>query len=113
MEGKLLSRQKATAPHNLKVGDVLYASWGYEQTIVDFYQVVEVDTDRTIRVRAICENPTQTYKSGGTTVPQINVFKDAEILTRRVNGQYQAVKIDSVRTARKWHGAAISWSDWH
>jgi hypothetical protein len=25
-----------------KVGDVLYASWGYDQTNIDFYQVVRI-----------------------------------------------------------------------
>lgn len=28
--------------HDYKEGDVLYTSWGYDQTNVDFYQVVEV-----------------------------------------------------------------------
>jgi hypothetical protein len=28
-------------PHTLKVGDVIYNSWGWEQTNIDFYQIVK------------------------------------------------------------------------
>lgn len=36
----LSARENMVIPH--KVGDVLYDSWGYDQTNVDFYQVIEV-----------------------------------------------------------------------
>jgi hypothetical protein len=38
--------------HGYRVGDILSASWGYEQTNVDFYQVVSVN-GKTITVREI------------------------------------------------------------
>lgn len=47
--------QRATAknaPNPFKVGDVLYRSWGYDQTNVDFVEVVEV-LARSVRVRTI------------------------------------------------------------
>jgi hypothetical protein len=28
--------------HSYKVGDIIYNSWGYDQTNIDFYQIVEV-----------------------------------------------------------------------
>lgn len=34
-----------------KAGDLFYSSWGYEQTNIDFYQVVRVISDKTIEVR--------------------------------------------------------------
>lgn len=40
------------APNTFVVGDVLVHSWGYDQTNVDFVQVVEV-LPRSVRVRAI------------------------------------------------------------
>lgn len=40
------------APNPFKVGDVLYHSWGYDQTNVDFVEVVEV-LPRSVRVRTI------------------------------------------------------------
>ena len=38
--------------HNIKVGDIFYHSWGYDQTNIDFYQVVSV-TAKTISIRRI------------------------------------------------------------
>lgn len=35
--------------HGYKVGDILYISWGYEQTNLDFFQVVAV-TEKTVRI---------------------------------------------------------------
>ena len=35
-----------------KVGDLFYSSWGYDQTNIDFYQVVRVISDKTIEVRS-------------------------------------------------------------
>ena len=28
--------------HSLKIGDILYSSWGYDQTNIDFYQVIGI-----------------------------------------------------------------------
>lgn len=41
-------------PHTYKVGDILDSSWGYDQTNIDFYEVVEA-TERTITVRQIAQ----------------------------------------------------------
>ena len=57
----------------VKVGDLFYMSWGYEQTNVDFYQVVALAGNSSVRVREvhpemISETPTcgmaadRTYK---------------------------------------------------
>jgi len=46
-------RAQAAAAHGLTVGDVVAASWGYEQTNVNFFQVVRVVSPRTVEVRAI------------------------------------------------------------
>ena len=41
--------------HNIKIGDIFYNSWGYEQTNIDFYQVVAV-TKKTISLRQVKGN---------------------------------------------------------
>ena len=35
-------RVKRLEPHTLKVGDILYTSWGYDQTNIEFFQVDEL-----------------------------------------------------------------------
>ena len=37
----------------VKVGDLFYASWGYEQTNVDFFQVIELVGATSVRVREV------------------------------------------------------------
>lgn len=38
----------------VKVGDIFSASWGYEQTNNDFFQVVELVGSSSVRVREVC-----------------------------------------------------------
>lgn len=40
------------AEHQYKIGDILYQSWGYEQTNVDFFEIVEV-LPKSVKIRAI------------------------------------------------------------
>lgn len=40
-------------PHTLKVGDVLYSTWGYDQTNVDFYIVTRRVSDRSVEIAEI------------------------------------------------------------
>jgi len=39
--------------YGVKVGDLFRASWGYEQTNVDFFQVVELVGESSVRVREV------------------------------------------------------------
>ncbi len=50
-EAKKKARTDFVNPY--KVGDILYNSWGYDQTNVDFYQVVTVGK-KSIKMRKIC-----------------------------------------------------------
>lgn len=43
----------ATPNHSVKVGDLFYTSWGYEQTNVNFFQVVELVGASSVRVREV------------------------------------------------------------
>lgn len=48
---------------NIHVGDVFSSSWGYEQTNVNFFQVVELIGKTSVRIKEVCppiieDNPT-------------------------------------------------------
>ena len=45
-----------------KVGDLFNSSWGYEQTNIDFYQVVRVISENTIEVRS-CAGKQVSYQN--------------------------------------------------
>ncbi len=46
---------KASFINPYKIGDVLYTSWGYDQTNIDFYQVTGL-TAKGIKFRELCQN---------------------------------------------------------
>lgn len=78
--------------YGVKVGDLFSASWGYEQTNVDFFQVIALVGETSVRVREVHprmieENPTcsmaadRTYKLTNELLPaaSYSVFiKDQE-----------------------------------
>lgn len=98
-----------------KVGDVIVNSWGYEQTNIDFYQVVKVG-NKTIETKAIySKNVEGTEYSHGMAcevVAAIDSFKeDGEEHSFRVKAKGALSQPVSYGYFRKWDGAALyeSW----
>lgn len=69
--------------HNIKVGDIFYHSWGYEQTNIDFYQVIAV-TAKTVSIREI-KDVVDKYDSlqlRGETKPLKDSFVNDKIIRK-------------------------------
>ena len=49
-------REEQKKPHTLQVGQIIVSTWGYDQTNVDFYEIVAV-TQRTVDLRPIASEP--------------------------------------------------------
>jgi hypothetical protein len=58
-----------SAPHTLKVGDILDSSWGYDQTNIDYYEVVRVVGPHTVEIRELAQERTDTAFMQGDCVP--------------------------------------------
>lgn len=54
--------------HPVKVGDIFYDSWGYDQTNIDWYQVVKV-LPKSVKVRRIAGKTKETGFMSGETRP--------------------------------------------
>lgn len=97
--------EQAAFQTTLKVDDILYASWGWEQTNIDFYQVIAVAASRkSITVRKIAERR-EDYSAqhmSGYVWPIANQF-DGPAMSRRVKTSNH-VQIDSIRLASLWDG---------
>jgi len=94
-------RQAERQPHTLKTGDVLYSDWGYEQTNIDFYEVVAVSgTIVTIRQIAATIKPTEFMQ--GETMPRPGQFI-GEPLRRKADASNR-VRITSFASASPWDG---------
>ena len=78
--------------HTLKEGDILRASWGYDQTNIDYYQVTRV-IGKSVEVREIGQQTESTAYMQGVCVPAPNVFKGEPMRRLVQEGNY--VKVSS------------------
>ena len=61
--------------HSLREGNILYSSWGYDQTNVDFYQVVRI-TPKKVVLRELQTLIKETGFMCGEASTLPNLFKD-------------------------------------
>lgn len=73
---RLAARRAALSEQQtaLKVGDVLRSSWGYDQTNIDYYQVVELFGKRGVVLREISAETVETGWLQGNSVPAVDQF---------------------------------------
>lgn len=83
-EEKAAAREAAKKPHTLAVGDILYTSWGYEQTNVEFYQVIELKGKTVVVVREIKREIIESSYMAGNVIPVPNAFI-GDAIERRAN----------------------------
>jgi hypothetical protein len=56
-----------------KVGDIFYASWGYDQTNIDFYQIVGL-TKKSAKVRKVAQRVASRVRGSDMVMPQKGNF---------------------------------------
>lgn len=90
----------------LNVNDIMICRWGYEQTNVDFYQVLKV-TETTATICQIKKAVNMDSKTlTGKVMPLINEF-DGKKMTRKMHGRGASMFIiNKSDTIRKWNGEA-------
>lgn len=76
----------------VKVGDIFTYSWGYDQTNVDYYEVVGVTpSGKSVRVRQIAERETyDAHMMTGTSVPVPGKYIGPPLTKRLVLETYAA-----------------------
>jgi hypothetical protein len=93
----------------LQVGDIWSSSWGYDQTNVDFYQVLKV-TAKTVTVRKIYKETVElTGQFTGTVTPVVDMFaRNSKEMRRTVRfwsgNTNPSIKIDDGEYAYPWSG---------
>ncbi len=109
-------RKAASAEYktSLVPGDILYSSWGYDQTNIDFYQVVEVSASKkSVKIREI--GYTEEYNSvqmSGKKMPVPGKFT-GEVMNKKVKGGRglsEYISLNSFSSAWKWDGTPKSFS---
>jgi hypothetical protein len=97
----------------VKVGDIYVSNWGYDQTNVDYYQVMQVKS-KTAVLNQIGSKRTYTGPMNGTCVPDTSVVGSKAIAKRILvltdNEPY--FKLTSYSSAYPWKGETNSFSEW-
>lgn len=101
-EKKQRAEKAKEAAAAMKVGDVLNTSWGYEQTNVEFYQVIE-KKGMTVTLQELAQiQVSDNGNYSGQVIPDFNK-KIREPFKKRVSsGGY--IKINSSAYASQWDG---------
>lgn len=99
------------APHTLKVGDVLYSSWGYEQTNVDFYEVIAVRGAAVDLIKLKQDRGGTAGGMQGTCSPIAGAHLGEPIKGKRPTGR-NTVRIEDYITAAPWDGRPLHWSSY-
>lgn len=102
------AKQKA---EQYKAGQILYCSWGYEQTNIDFYVILERKNSR-----VIIQEIGQTRVNGenhdtGTCLPDPQT-RLGQPFTKVIN-KYGNIRLSSYQTLMIHDGRPMSWSSWH
>jgi hypothetical protein len=107
-------KEKKEFRTTLKVGDILSSSWGYDQTNVDFYQVVEVKkSGKSVVIQKISSRLVLgegCAPMSGTVMPNRDGFAGEPMLKRVQFWRKSETEIDeyltmaSYASASKWDG---------
>lgn len=105
-KGRLEMKQKrqeerSQFKHTLKLGDILYSSWGYDQTNVDFFQVTAVG-EKSVKIRPI----EQKIVGGGTGSDSVVAVPDKFTGPEKVKivGPRNVLRMTSYSIASPWDG---------
>ena len=75
--------ERASFKHGFVVGDILYSSWGYEQTNIEFYEIVAT-TAKTVTFREIAQHAKSEGFMSHEVTPRPGEYISKEY-TRRVD----------------------------
>lgn len=104
--------EKLSYQHDYKIGDILYSSWGYDQTNVDFYQVVAVPSSKSIKIRQLAREIVHADNSMSSDVIALkdNFISDEVMKRVKLGG---IVKIHDCANAYRWDGKPKYSSSYH
>lgn len=98
--------------HNaLQIGSILYTSWGYDQTNIDFYEVTKLIGRATLELKELGQE--RIYDGSGLSGKTKPIPGDfiSQAFRKRIN-VYGSVKINEVSWARIWSGDALNYSSY-
>lgn len=110
------SRNAAAVPESARTfveGAILYTSWGYDQTNIDWYEIVK-RKGAFVWIREIGGRREENGWATGTTLPAPGHFIGPEMRkkVRVYKGDENSVRIESYASAWLWDGKPKRWSSY-
>jgi hypothetical protein len=103
-------RADRNRPHSLAVGDIVYNSWGYDQTNIDFYAVVRA-SEHFVWLRPLKQQTEETGFMSGRTRPIIGQFASEEVSKHHATENKYGPSVTFEHGAGcKWDGRAMGCS---
>lgn len=91
--------------HTLRLGQVLYTCWGYDQTNIDYYQVTKV-MGKMVEIRELVDLPVGSQGGPSEAVaPAVGQFK-GEPMRKRPSSSNNVFISDGIGYARPYDGEA-------
>lgn len=100
--------EKAQATKTFSEGDIVVSSWGYDQTNVDYYQIVR-RTDSYAWLQEIGSKVVDATSAMSASVMPDPSQKIGDVIRRKINayrGEEQSINLTSYNSARPWSGKA-------
>lgn len=91
--------------HTLKVGDILKTVWGYDQTNIDYYEVVSLKGKTMVNIRKVCAACKGDQWMQGESVPVPGKYT-SEAKAYKVDGETNTIRIASYAIASKMEPVA-------
>ena len=103
-------KEERQQPHTLKVGDILYCSWGYDQTQVDYFKVKSILGKRKIKIVGLGTSlESDGYHDKATPFKEVGnhwTKKEDNFELVKIANSNNSVKISSFAYAYLWDGQA-------
>ena len=104
-------RDSLNKEHTLKAGDILVSSWGYDQTNIDFYQVIAKRGKTMVELRELKQDRTGNGWGGSSRcTPRPNEFKGGSF-RKKADGRNTCTMECGI--AYEWDGTPQYWSSDH
>ncbi len=101
--------EQCAAPRAFALGDIAKTSWGYDQTNVDFFEVVALVGAKSVAIRKIAQKRTENSFMAGTCIPVPGAYLSAPV-TKLTRGD-TIISADEYRNnAYKYEGRPVYWS---
>lgn len=99
---KARAQERKAAKHCLLKGSILYSSWGYEQTNIDWYEVVAVVSDKMVEIREIDFDRVDVADMVHRNTPLAGQYIGPAM--RKRADENGSIKLTSFSSARLWDG---------